>query len=418
MSIDSKVRSSTLKRKLRRIGRAEIREEARAFIEQFHRENDLSPQTAKERIREALNDLKKHGYYQHTSDELAFGARVAWRNHARCIGRLHWRSLRVIDCRLITHKDDIAERLVDHISLAQGDGNIQSTISIFAPVLANQLPAFIESRQLIQYAGYARPGQPVLGDPITLETTRTLASLGWKPPSKPSHFDLLPILLRDANGQRQYFELPANLVKQVHLEHPSEPAINALKLQWYVLPCVSSMILTIGGIDYPCAPFNGYYMGTEIASRNLADERRYNLLPTIAQAINNSSSESPVLWKDRALTILNEAVLYSFRRAGIRVVDHHTASNQYMDFHRIEQAHGRQAAGDWSWLVPPQSSSACPVFHLKMENRTEVPNFYSSRAADGNALRVYHDQEEHNKWWFRWDRIKRRYRRWRRTRGK
>ncbi len=417
MKIDSKVRSSTLRRRLRRLGSAEIREEAVAFIEQFHRENSLSSQTAAERIKAVLGDLKKHDFYQHTPDELAFGARIAWRNHARCIGRLHWRSLKVIDCRQFTQVDAITERLIEHIDQAQGNGRIQSTISIFAPVMTDQVPAFIESRQLIQYAGYARPGQSILGDPITLETTRTAVSLGWKPPSNPGHFDLLPILLRDKQGQRSYFELPDDLVKQIHIEHPTEPSIGSLGIQWYTLPCVSSMILTIGGIDYPCSPFNGFYMGTEIASRNLADERRYNLLPIIARCLGNAPSVSSELWKDRTLTILNEAVLYSFKREGIRVVDHHTASSQYMDFARIEQSHGRTPAGDWSWIVPPQASSTCSVFHLKMENRKEVPNFYTSRAADGDALRLYHDQEEHSKWWFRWKYWQRRYRRWWRTKN-
>jgi nitric-oxide synthase len=417
MKIDSKVSSSTLRRRLRRLWTAEIREEAVTFIEQFHRENSLSPQTAADRIQEVLGDLKKHGFYQHTFDELEFGARIAWRNHARCIGRLHWKSLKVVDCRQLTQTNSIAERLVEHINQAQANGNIQSTISIFAPVKADRIPAFIESRQLIQYAGYARPGESTLGDPITLETTRTAISLGWKPPSKPSHFDLLPILLRDEVGQRLFFELPENLVKQIHIEHPTEPSISSLGLQWYALPCVSSMILTIGGIDYPCAPFNGFYMGSEIASRNLADERRYNLLPTIAHSLGKAPSGSSELWKDRMLTILNEAVLYSFKREGIRVVDHHSASSQYMDFARIEQSQGRTPAGDWSWIIPPQASSACPVFHLKMENRKEVPNFYTSRAADGEALHVYHDQEEHSKWWLRWKYWQRRYRRWRRTKN-
>lgn len=415
MKIDSKVRSSTLRRRLRRLGATEIREEAVAFIEQFHRETNLSSQTATERIKEVLADLKKHGFYNHTFDELEFGARIAWRNHARCIGRLHWRSLKVIDCRQSTQVNDIMERLTEHIEQAQGNGRIQSTISIFSPVMANKIPAFIESRQLIQYAGYARPGKSTLGDPITLEATRNAISLGWKPPSKPSHFDLLPILIRDKEGQRQFFELPTNLVTEVKIEHPTEIAINSLELKWYALPCVSSMILTVGGIDYPCAPFNGFYMGTEIASRNLADERRYNLLPTIANALGNTSTKPGELWKDRTLTILNEAVLHSFKRDEIKMIDHHSASSQYMDFSRIEQSQGRTAAGDWSWIVPPQASSACPVFHLKMENRSEVPNFYTSRAAGGDKLRLYHDQEEHSKWWFRWKYWQHRYRKWRRT---
>ena len=28
-----------------------------------------------------------------------------------------------------------------------------------------------------------------------------------------------------------------------------------------------------------------------------------------------------------------------------------------------EEQCGRKVPGDWSWLVPPMSGSACPVFH-------------------------------------------------------
>ncbi|MCK5829451.1 MAG: nitric oxide synthase oxygenase [Methylococcales bacterium] len=168
---DSKVRSSTLRRRLRQLSPAEIREEAIVFIEQFYRENNLSSQAAENRTKEVLRDLKKHGFYTHTFAELEFGSRVAWRNHSRCIGRLLWRSLKVIDCREFTQINGITDHLVDHIDKAQGNGKIQSIISIFSPVIGNQTPAFIESRQLIQYAGYAGSGKPTIGDPITIEST-------------------------------------------------------------------------------------------------------------------------------------------------------------------------------------------------------------------------------------------------------
>ena len=48
------------------------------------------------------------------------------------------------------------------------------------------------------------------------------------------------------------------------------------------MPAITNMRLEIGGIDYPAAPFNGWYMGTEIGARNLADADRYDLLPVIA----------------------------------------------------------------------------------------------------------------------------------------
>lgn len=410
MVLDTKVSSGTLRRRLRHSSLAERYEEAVAFIKQFHRENALSEEAAALRIRSIRKEIKKYGFYRHTADEIAFGARIAWRNHARCIGRLHWRSLDVLDCRSFTSIESMAQRLIEHIHQAQGDGAIRSMISIFAPVENNRIPAFIESRQLIQYAGYRQSDHSVLGDPITLETTKILTSLGWRPPSRLGRFDLLPVLMRDAHGHRHYLELPQDLVRQVHIEHPTEPAIASLGLQWYALPCVSNLILSIGGIDYPCAPFNGYYMGTEIASRNFADERRYNVLPQIADAIFKGSR--PELWKDHTLTVLNEAVLHSFRRDGLRIVDHHAASEQYMEFVRQEQRHGRHASGYWPWIVPPQAPAACPVFHLEMEERKELPNFYSHGSTDGRALRVHYDQEEHSRWWLRWKNIQRRYRQW------
>ena len=48
------------------------------------------------------------------------------------------------------------------------------------------------------------------------------------------------------------------------------------------MPALANMCLEIGGVCYPAAPFNGWYMGTEIGARNLADPGRYNQLPEIA----------------------------------------------------------------------------------------------------------------------------------------
>ena len=50
-----------------------------------------------------------------------------------------------------------------------------------------------------------------------------------------------------------------------------------LGLKWYALPAVSSMLLDCGGLEFPGIPFNGWYMGTEIA-RDLGDVNRYNML--------------------------------------------------------------------------------------------------------------------------------------------
>jgi nitric-oxide synthase len=66
--------------------------EAERFIRLFHAEN---PQAGglHARLRDVSRDVARHGTYTHTYEELEFGARVAWRNSSRCIGRLYWRSL-------------------------------------------------------------------------------------------------------------------------------------------------------------------------------------------------------------------------------------------------------------------------------------------------------------------------------------
>ncbi|MFZ9882751.1 MAG: nitric oxide synthase oxygenase, partial [Phycisphaerales bacterium] len=285
MRIDTKTRSSPLRRRLRRLGPWERREEARAFIELQHREAGLPERSARTRVRQVLAELSRHGWYEHTPQELAFGARVAWRNHARCIGRLFWRSLEVIDCRTVHEPDGIATQVFAHMRAADASGGIRSLISVFPPVRGDRLPPHIESRQIAQYAGYGQSGGSILGDPLNAEATRIAISLGWKPPETPGRFDLLPLLLRDAGDRRSFVPIPPGTVKEVPIRHPHIAALSELELRWYSVPCISGMILSIGGIDYPCAPFNGFYMGTEIASRNFTDERRYDLLPEVARAI-------------------------------------------------------------------------------------------------------------------------------------
>lgn len=62
---------------------------------------------------------------------------------------------------------------------------------------------------------------------------------------------------------------------------PNTPRLEwfaALGLRWYALPAVSNMLLEIGGLEFPAAPFSGWYMSTEIGMRNLCDPHRYNIL--------------------------------------------------------------------------------------------------------------------------------------------
>jgi nitric-oxide synthase len=422
MGIDTAIHSSPLRRRLRRLSRSERREEATAFIDQFHREQELSERERLARRLEVVRSLDREDHYDHTPEELAFGARVAWRNHSRCIGRLLWRSLEVFDCRSIRSPEGIAARMADHLRESIGPGGaIRSIISIFPPMRGNSSsgggPCVIESRQVVQYAGYRLPGGGVLGDPITVEATANAIALGWLPPATRSAFDVLPLLIRDERERRSFHLLPEATIREVAIEHPVHSGLADLGLRWYAVPCVSSMILTIGGIEYPCAPFNGHYMATEIASRNFGDVRRYDLLPAVRERLGlEAGSPYDPLWRDRCLLELNRAVLHSFAKAGVTIVDHHTASEQFMLFMQRESAEGRTASADWGWIVPPQASSACPVFHLKMADRHLVPNYYDSRATDGANLGVNYDDQSRCPFRRAVDRVRRRWRLWRRSR--
>lgn len=411
--MDRKTTSDPLRRRLRRLSKGERAEEARAFVRRFHRELGRGDDSRRRRERSVLRDLRRHGWYEHTPEELAFGARLAWRHSSRCIGRLHWQSLEVLDCRTVLEPEGIADRVHDHLAFVWNDGAIRSAISIFSPVKGDALPGYIENRQIIQYAGRIRPDGPVLGDPLNIEITRIVKQLGWDEGGGDPRFQVLPLLIRDHRQRRSIHRLRAESIREVPISHPSRPEIGELGLRWYAIPCVSSMILTIGGVDYPCAPFNGHYMGTEIACRNLADTRRYDLLRDVAAAMGCDTSADTTFWKDHALLGLNEAVFHSFAKAGVRMTDHHTESDRFMDFVERERAEGRQPAADWSWITPPQAAPACPVFHLPMADHHPVPSFYRDRGTDGRMLRPDYTDQERWRHADRWNWWRHRWRRWR-----
>src|SRR6266536_1577255 len=88
-------------------GTGELLAAAERFIALFYDESPGAGASA-ERMRQVHAEVKAHGTYRHTPGELAFAARVAWRNSSRCIGRLYWRTLRVRDWRQVSTADQIA----------------------------------------------------------------------------------------------------------------------------------------------------------------------------------------------------------------------------------------------------------------------------------------------------------------------
>lgn len=349
--------------------------EACDYICLLHRECGVLSDS-QQRLAEIEAEIKQTGTYWQTPEELAYGARVAWRNNTRCIGRLHWQKLVVRDLRHISTAEEIFQALLDHMYFATNGGKIRSTISIFAPTFPGEAGIRIWNPQLVRYAGYRQPDGGIIGDPAHVDLTDALQALGWRGgPGTP--FDVLPIAIQLPGQAPQLFELPQDAVLEVPISHPDFPWFADLGLKWHAVPVISNMRLEIGGLSYSAAPFNGWYMGTEIGARNLGDVERYNLLPLMAQKMGLDTSSERSLWKDRALVELNVAVLSSFSRCGVTMVDHHTASRQFLVHDAKEKSHGRTVPAHWTWLVPPISGSASPLFHITSYKNTRCkPNFF------------------------------------------
>ena len=115
-----------LARRIRRLSALERLEEARAFFQAYHDAAGHGRDLRQRRWAEVRRDLRKWGHYDHNPDELGFGARLAWRNTGRCIGRLPWESLEVADCRQIKDPHEIAARISDHLQEADSGGGIRS----------------------------------------------------------------------------------------------------------------------------------------------------------------------------------------------------------------------------------------------------------------------------------------------------
>lgn len=350
--------------------------EAERFIRLFHAENPEAGDLH-DRLHQVVRDVARSGTYTHTAAELEFGARVAWRNNSRCIGRLYWRSLRVRDRRQVSSAEGVALECVTHLREATGEGKIRPTITVFAPDTPRRMGPRIMNEQLIRYAGHRRGDGSVVGDRRNVALTDLARSLGWRGGS--GRFDVLPLVIQAGSRVPLLCNLPGDAVLEVPIVHPEYPWFASLGLRWHAVPAISDMCLEIGGICYPCAPFNGWYMGTEIGARNLADADRYDQIPVIAGRLGLDTSKERTLWRDHALVELNVAVLHSFEAAGVTMTDHHTEARRFMTHLEREEKAGRACPADWSWIVPPISGSATPVFHRYYDESSLSPAYVHHR---------------------------------------
>lgn len=65
------------------------------------------------RLKQVEDEIEATKGYQLTETELIYGAKLAWRNAARCIGRIQWSKLQVIVTKIISIF--IAEAILQNI---------------------------------------------------------------------------------------------------------------------------------------------------------------------------------------------------------------------------------------------------------------------------------------------------------------
>uniref|UniRef100_A0A8C9STY3 Nitric oxide synthase n=1 Tax=Scleropages formosus TaxID=113540 RepID=A0A8C9STY3_SCLFO len=328
------------------------------FINQYY--NSLkTPKTEEHlaRVEAVAAEIDATGTYQLTEEELAFGAKHAWRNAARCIGRIQWANLHVFDARKCRTTRDMFRFLCGHMRFATNGGNLRWVRSRGCFCLFLMQNGAVRSKPV--YTPLAFP--------------KLCAQLGWTP--RYGRFDVLPLVLQANGGDPEIFEIPPELVLEVPMEHPQYEWFQELQLRWYALPAVSNMLLEMGGLEFPGCPFNGWYMGTEIGVRDLCDSQRYNILEQVGRRMGLEIHNLSSLWKDQALVAINVAVIHSFQH-NVTITDHHSAAESFIRHMQAEFKLRGGCPADWTWLVPPMSGSLTPVFHQEMVNYVLSPYFY------------------------------------------
>ncbi|RKT51747.1 nitric oxide synthase oxygenase [Saccharothrix australiensis] len=305
---------------------------AEGFLRMFHIAHpEAGPVgTRLARVREEIADT---GTYRHTASELAYGARVALRDSGWCTSGVPWRRLKVRDLRGCRDAATVAAECVEHLRLATNDGRIRPLVTVFAPDAPARPGPRVWNEQAVRYAGHADG----TGDRRYRAFTGAVRAMGWQPPAAPGPFDVLPLVVETEHEGPRLFAVPPEVVHEVSLEHPDLPWFGSLGLRWHAVPLITNMRLSIGGVHYPAAPFNTWFVGSEIGARSLADEHAYGAARPVAEALGLDTSAERSLWRDRAVVELNRAVLHSFDLAGVTVTDHHAES-----LHRLSWLRSRQ----------------------------------------------------------------------------
>jgi nitric-oxide synthase, bacterial len=358
--------------------------EAEEFLSTCRRERGTSL-VPPERIGEVAHQVRETGTYQHTTAELRYGAQLAWRNALDCIGKGAWQKLIVRDARAAATADEVFDACLGHLRFSTNGGRIRPVLTAMSPQDPAGQGTRIWNSQLIRYAGYRLADGSVVGDGGTVRFTEAVQSLGWAGDGLP--FDVLPLVIQTPGDRPRWYRIPRDVVLEVWITHPDFPWFADLSLRWYAHPAISNQLLRIGGICYPAAPFSGWYTCTEIAAQNLADPGRYNVLPKIAERMGLDMSSSRTLWQDIALTELMRAVMHSYDKQNVTIIDHHFAATAFARHQRHEAAAGRPTYARWGSLISVTGAHTQTISQASCQEEVILPNFFSQAVLGDTSAR-------------------------------
>ncbi|WP_245857113.1 nitric oxide synthase oxygenase [Actinoalloteichus hoggarensis] len=302
---------------------------AEEFVRAFHEAHPRAGSAA-DRLASVRAEIEATGTYRHLPAELAYGARIALRDSGWCGSGVPWWAAKVRDLREVHTASAVAAQCFEHLRLVVNQTGVTPMVTIFAPDSPAGRGPRIWNHQLVAYAGYVDGDGRVLGDPRQVGFTAAVRERGWQPPVGRSRFDQLPLVVATEREGPRLFSLPRDVVAEIPLEHPELPWFVELGLRWYAVPVVGDMRLCIGGIEYPAAPFNTWFIGGTVGSRDLGADDAYAMALPVARRMGLDTTTERTAWYERACAELDRAVLHSFGAAGIPLFDQDAAAAQRM----------------------------------------------------------------------------------------
>jgi len=259
----------------------------------------------------------------------------------------------VRDCRHVETPQGIIHEIEKHLEIATAGTNLQSVMTVFRPRGPDE-PWGIRfwSDQLVRYACYTDEEDPfkTIGDTANKRFTKFLIEKKlWTPPppEERTEHDVLPVVFKMPGCDEPFVhQFEKKYVDEADIEHPDYPEVAKLGHKWAAVPAICSFNMNLGGVDYGCMPFNGWFASVEIVrdlmERYPGDDEKW------AKAIGLDTTQR--MWKARIAHEIDVAVLHSFDKAGYTIVDSETVGGQFMTHCKREQEAGRECPAQWSWI--------------------------------------------------------------------